>query len=338
LQWAKIRISVVTVSALSILGVLVYLLSGGTWLKPKTYLFTYVPDSSGLAPGSDVLLNGVAIGQVEWLRLTRSKDPTRVVEVRLKIQENFLRHIPEDSVTSVDSENLLGDKYMDITMGNSPRPVRSGGELQFQPPTSLLKNIDLEQFGAQLKLIDRIVRDAQEGKGSLGEFVTKEDLYRGVLGQIADVERALRAASDTHSRVGQFLYGAATYTDIRMSLRQLDDRLAQLQASPYLRDSTQYDEIHERIDQVRRTLADLNAGKGTGGKLLSSDEAYAAWNRKLAAWIESIDALDYGEGGMGRLLATSQSYESLDGALRGLRDTLKEFRESPQKFLRIKIF
>ena len=338
LQWAKLRIAVLAVSALSILAVLVFLLSGGTWLKPKAYLFTYIPDSSGLAPGSDVELNGVDIGEVEWLRLTKSKDPNRVVEVRLEVQENFLRHIPEDSVTSIDSETMLGDKYVDITMGQSERPVRPESELRFQAPTSLLKNIDLDQFGDRLKVIDRIVRDVQAGKGSLGQFIVNDDIYQGVLSKIADVERGLRAATNTQSRVGQLLYSAAKYNDIRTALRQLDDQLARLQASPYLRTSAKYDEVHDQIVRVRRTLADLNAGKGSGGKLLASDAAYAEWNHRVAAWIGSVDALNSGEGGLGQMLANAQAYESLNGALRNLQTGVKEFRENPRKYLWLKIF
>ena len=38
------------------------------------------------------------------------------------------------------------------------------------------------------------------------------------------------------------------------------------------------------------------------------------------------------------MLTNSQTYESLTGMLQELQSNLKEFREDPQKFLRIKIF
>lgn len=337
-QWAKIRIAVVAISAFSILAVLVYLLSGGTWLKPKAFLVTYIPDASGLSENSSVELNGVEIGTVDSLRLTKSKDLNRVVEARLKIQEDFLASIPSDSVTSIDSETMLGDKYIEIVMGKSPEHVRAGGELKFQPPANLLKSIDMEQFGVQLRAIDQVIRDIQEGKTGLGEFVTTDQMYTAVLTQIEGLEHALRSATDTHSRIGRFLYSAAIYNDIRTPLRELDERLARMQASPYLRDSAQYTQIRDRLAQIRRSLADLNSGHGAAGGLLSSDAAYREWNRRLSGWIESLDALNYGEGALGRMIANSQSYESLDGALRSLRNTLKDFRENPGKFLRIKFF
>jgi phospholipid/cholesterol/gamma-HCH transport system substrate-binding protein len=338
LRWAKLRIAVLAVSAICVLVVLVYLMSGGTWLKPKTYLITRLPDSTGLDPDADVLLNGVKIGTVESLRLTHAQDPNRVVEVRLKIEEIYLSSIPEDSVTTIDSENLLGDEYININMGRSPEHVRAGGELRYPPPSNLMQNIDLRQFDAQLRTIDQVIQDIQAGKGPLGQFVMSDALYQQFLDGAAKVEKEIHAATSSQSQLGQMLYSAAAYDSASASLRQLDDRLGQLQANSMLRDTAQYDQIRAQIAKVRHTLEDLHAGQGAGGQLIASDAAYVDWSRRLAGWIEDVDALSSGEGAMGQMLSNAQAYESLNGELQQLHSTVKEFRENPQKFLRIKIF
>ena len=338
LRLAKLRIAVVAMSALAVLSVLTYLLSGGTWLKPKAYLTARIPDSTGLEEGADVLLNGVKIGSVESVQLTHTRGPIRAVEVRLKIEEAFLPYIPDDSVTTIDSANLLGDEYISIAMGSSPQHIRAGGELRFPPPSNFMQNIDLRQFDAQLRTIDQIIQDIQAGKGPLGQFVTSDVLYRQFLDGVAKVEKELRAATGSQSQLGQALYSATMHDDLVASLKQLDDRLAQLQANRILRDTAQYDQMRDQIAQVRHTLEDLNAGKGSGGELLVSDATYVQWNKRLAAFIENVDALNSGEGAMGQMLQNAQTYESLNGALRELESTVKELREDPQKFLRIKLF
>jgi len=334
-RWAKFRSSMVAVAALVILAVLVYLLSGGTWLKPKTYLLTYLPDSSGLAAGADVQLNGVQIGTVEWLRLTRSTAPDRVVEARLTIEKEYLRHIPDDSVTEIDSANLLGDEYIDILMGRSANPVQEGAELPYRQPTSIMQNIDLLQFQAQLRTIDRTIIDIQAGKGPLGQFVVSDTLYQRFLDGVDRVEKSMRKATSSQSQFGQVLYSTDLYDSVSATLRQLDNRLAQLQSSPLLRDPARYEQIRGQIANVRRTLADLNAGKGAG-RLLSSDAVYTGLTRRLADWIAAVDTLNSGEGSTGQMLSSAQVYTSLVGALRDLQATLKDFREHPQKYLRIK--
>src|ERR1039458_8280938 len=46
---------------------------------------------------------------------------------------------------------------------------------------------------------------------------------------------------------------------------------------------------------LEKKLEDLNAGNGAGGEFLQSDAAYVEWNRRLASWIENVDALNSGE-------------------------------------------
>ena len=138
--------------------------------------------------------------------------------------------------------------------------------------------------------------------------------------------------------MGQILYNSTLHDNLSASLRQLDDQLAQLQANSLLRDTTQYDQIRDQLTQVRHTLADLNAGKGAGGEWFASDATYVQWNRMLTSWIENVDALNSGEGSMGQMISNAQTYETLNGKLHELQSTMKEFREDPQKFLRLKIF
>ena len=335
LRLAKLRIAVVALSAFAVLSVLVILLSGGTWFQPKTYLFTYIPDSTGLEPGADIQLNGVHIGKVESVRLSRAKGPGRPVEVRLKIEAVFLSRIPDDSTVTIDSANLLGDEYIDITMGKSPQPVPPGGELRFPPP-SIMQNIDLRQFDAQLKQIDQIIQDLQAGKGPLGQFVMNDDLYREFLDGVINVEKQMRAATASQSSLGQALYTSTAHDNLVASLQELDRRLAELQANPFLRDTAQYDQIRDQLVAARRTLTRLNAGEGAGGELLSSDAAYMEWSRRLAAWTEKVDGLNSPTGAVGDMLSNAETYESLTGELRQLQSNLKEFREDPRTFLRVR--
>src|SRR5450755_962662 len=338
IRLAKLRITVVAVAAIAVLAVLVYLLSGGTWLKPKAFLTTHIPDATGVEAGADVQLNGVTVGKVESVNLTRSKDPNRVVEVRMKVQQAYLPYIPDDSITSIDSANMLGDKYINIAMGRSPQHVRAGAELLFPPPSPLMQNIDLRQFDQQLHTIDQILQDLQEGKGPFAQFVVDDALYRQFLDGAAEVEKQLRAATGSQSQLGQVLYSAAKHDDLTASLVQLDGRIAQWQANPLFRNTTQYDQIVDQLTQIRHTLADLHAGKGAAGQFIASDSQYVEWNRIMASWIQNVDALNSGQGSIGQLLSNAQTYESLNGRLRELQSTIKDLREDPRKFLRLKIF
>jgi hypothetical protein len=66
---------------------------------------------------------------------------------------------------------------------------------------------------------------------------------------------------------------------------------------------------------------------------MTSPAAYNDWTRQAAALIRQVD-----EFNAGPMLTTSAVYDHLQGMARELQTTSKEFRENPQKFLRIKLF
>jgi phospholipid/cholesterol/gamma-HCH transport system substrate-binding protein len=69
---------------------------------------------TGLKAGSSVEISGVAIGKVDRIEL----DPERLVAlVRLKIRKDV--QLAEDTIASVKTAGLIGDKFIKITPGGS---------------------------------------------------------------------------------------------------------------------------------------------------------------------------------------------------------------------------
>ena len=110
-------------------------------------------------------------------------------------------------------------------------------------------------------------------------------------------------------------------------------------------DPVLFDEARQTIANLRRLIDvdmkrlvdDLNAGKGTAGKLLKDEELYKRMNQLVANLSGSIDKLNAGQGTLGQLLVNAQLYESLNGATRETQQLMKDIRSNPKKFLRIKL-
>jgi phospholipid/cholesterol/gamma-HCH transport system substrate-binding protein len=88
---------------------------------------------------------------------------------------------------------------------------------------------------------------------------------------------------------------------------------------------------------MRRILDDINAGKGTAGKLLKDEEAYKQIQSVLAKFDATLDRVNSGQGTIGQLLANQQLYDSMVGLTGELRSLVKDVRADPRKFLRIKL-
>ena len=78
----------------------------------------------GLAAGADVRLAGVKVGQVVAQRI----DPATFLAVLTLRVDQALR-LPSDTSAEIQSEGLLGGKYVALVPGGSERILRDGQEI-----------------------------------------------------------------------------------------------------------------------------------------------------------------------------------------------------------------
>ncbi|MFZ9708876.1 MAG: outer membrane lipid asymmetry maintenance protein MlaD [Steroidobacteraceae bacterium] len=90
-----------------------------------------------LKTGSPVSMAGVRIGRVETIAF----DPSdyRAV-VTLQIDSQFDR-IPEDSDASIQTQGLLGGKYVGIGPGGSETFLQEGGQIEFTQSAIVLESL-----------------------------------------------------------------------------------------------------------------------------------------------------------------------------------------------------
>ena len=332
-NWAKFRVSAVGLAALTILGTIVYLLTRSTLFVSHATLYLYVPDGSGLVARSPVEVQGVGVGNVKSVVLSGSTDPDRVVKVIMTVARHRLSAIPADSTAQIASDTAIGDKYITISSGSSASPIQPNGEIHLKRSQELLKTLDIEQFQKRVDELDALIGDIEQGKSRVGEFVKGDRLYRNLLSRVAEIERAVNAAADTKNAIGRDLYTDRLFRQVHEPLTKLDQDLARLQsgqgsAGRFLRDPAQYQELRDGVGKLRSSVADLRKGP-----LLQSDQTYNDWNRQLALLIRKVD-----EFNANPMMATSVVYDNLNGAVREAQRAMKEFRENPKKFLRLKLF
>jgi phospholipid/cholesterol/gamma-HCH transport system substrate-binding protein len=332
-NWAKFRVTAVSAASLAILAVLAYLLAGGSLLQERATLYLYIPDATGLVPGAPVRVDGIGVGKVGSVLLSGSKDPNRVIKVTIKAESDRLARIPADSFAEINPDTLVGDMFVDVTSGRSASHIRPNGEIAFKAQVELVKTEDLAQFDQELKTIDAVLADIERGQSRVGQFVMGEAVYDDVIKRVTEAQRGIRAATSVTTDIGKALHTDQFYRRVADPLVELDQSLERLQSARsgpglFLRDPAQYDQMRQAAADLRSSIASLRASE-----FVRSEEMYSAWNSRVQALIRSVD-----DANAGPLLLTSQWYEQLDGAAREMRDGMKDFRESPQKFLRLKLF
>ena len=332
-NWAKFRVLAVAVAALLILGTISYLLTGGTLLQPKATLYLYLDDATGLQRGSPVRVDGIGVGKVDLVELSGSADPQRVVRVSMKVERDRLASITEDSTAQLTSDTPIGDKFVDITSGTSAQRLVPGAEIRYKGSPELMKSIDLTQFEKQVRSVEKLLDDIEQGRTPLGQFVAGDQFYNELRDKIKGLQDKIHAAGQATSAVGQALTTDAPYRRVMASLQELDQGLAKLQSGQtglgqMLRDTQQYESARAQIGDLRRSIGSIR-----NAEMMRSADAHEGWIKQVNTIMQTVE-----EFNASPLLTSSAAYDNFNGMAKELQGSLKEFRENPRKFLRVKIF
>ncbi|MGH2947029.1 MAG: MlaD family protein [Solirubrobacteraceae bacterium] len=121
------RILVMVVFSLSCFGLLLFLwlsFGGPIPLKPQGYRVQVgFPEATTLAQEADVRVSGVSVGKVRNLE---PGDNRTLATIELEREYAPLR---SDSRAILRQKTLLGETYVELTLGRSGRPVPEGGRL-----------------------------------------------------------------------------------------------------------------------------------------------------------------------------------------------------------------
>ncbi len=114
-------------------------------LGQDTYpLYAPFTTVSGLRAGSPVDVFGIEVGQVERITIDQKNQMARV-ELRIK---NGIQ-IYDDAIATIQTEGLIGDKYLSISPGGGGALLKPGGTIiQTQPAADFLDLLGKYIFGA----------------------------------------------------------------------------------------------------------------------------------------------------------------------------------------------
>jgi phospholipid/cholesterol/gamma-HCH transport system substrate-binding protein len=153
---------------------------------------------AGLSEGADVRVGGTRKGTVRSIRLPKTPDGGVVVTMDLAKETQAI--VKQDSVASIQSEGLLGDKYVEISFGSEEAARLKGGEtIESQPPLDISDLFNkanqildtgqgaLENIQGATDNINMITAKINTGKGTVGKLVNDSTLYKQAAAGVASL-------------------------------------------------------------------------------------------------------------------------------------------------------
>ena len=329
------------------MALLVFLISGtGGLFTSKITLITYFDNAEGIRPGQPVDLQGVAIGNVKAVKVVPNHQPNPV-QVVMRVNKDFQPFIHQDSKATIETAGVLGESFVDIDSKDAKKPiVQDGTEL---PPGNapgiqdVVKSsqTSLQNIDVLVKNANAILGEIQNGKGSLGQFISDPSTINKINGILNQVQALLNDISNGKGTIGKLFSDDSLYRKADSLVTKADALVDEINKGngslgKLVKDDALYNNANQAIATTNKLLADLNAGRGPAGKLLKDEEL----SRKLQNIVEKLsnisDQLAAGEGSAGKLLKDPSLYNSTDQMLVETRNLVKAIRENPKKYLTIR--
>ncbi|MFQ5881673.1 MAG: outer membrane lipid asymmetry maintenance protein MlaD [Candidatus Methylomirabilales bacterium] len=104
-------------------------------------VYSDFPTVGGLKEGATVEIAGVEIGRVEEISLFN-------YQARVTMRINSGVKLQEDTIVSIKTKGLIGEKYVNISPGGSDEIIPSGGKIrEVEPPLDIEELIGSLIFG-----------------------------------------------------------------------------------------------------------------------------------------------------------------------------------------------
>jgi phospholipid/cholesterol/gamma-HCH transport system substrate-binding protein len=183
------RLGVFIIATLLILAAGIFVIGSKQYLFSDTYrLKAQFATVVGLDAGAEVRIAGVHTGTVREIDLPSK--PTDKVTVLMDLQDSTHAIVKKDSVATIETEGLLGNEYVAISIGSEQaQNVKDNELIGSQAPlviADLMKKADgiLDTSQAALKNItvasanvSDITAKVNNGQGTIGSLVNDKKIY-----------------------------------------------------------------------------------------------------------------------------------------------------------------
>jgi phospholipid/cholesterol/gamma-HCH transport system substrate-binding protein len=200
-MWTPIRLGAFIFASLVVLAIGVFLIGDKQFLFSKTYpLKSSFKNVGGLNGGAEVRVGGIHKGTVKTIELPPQSDGEMTVVMDL--ERSTRKVLKKDSVASIQTEGLVGNKYVELSFGSdATAPVEDGDTLQSVPPVELadlVKKADgvLEAAKGSLGALQSIGEKIDEGQGTMGALVNDKKIYQELSAATAQATRGATALQE----------------------------------------------------------------------------------------------------------------------------------------------
>jgi phospholipid/cholesterol/gamma-HCH transport system substrate-binding protein len=337
LAWSELKIGVLTIVALILVAITIFLLTGSKGFVWQRYtLKTRFGNVAGLKPGSPVRVAGKEVGSVTKIEFAGEQ-----VDVVFEVNKEIRDRITTESTATLGSVSLLGEGAIDVTPSSKGTPIPEYGYVKpGRQPAQIAEITDLASQG--MATVNRLIAGVSSGQGTIGKLLTEDALYNQLHQFVAAAGDMTRELQRGRGTLGKLLKDPKAADSLEASLKNIEDVTRRINAGEgsmgkLLKDEAFAQSLSGATTNVKELTERLNRGEGTAGKLLTDATLFNRFNSVTERFDRLMTKLNEGEGTAGQLLKDKQLYENMNGAVGDFRALIAEIKKDPKKYLNVKV-
>ncbi len=284
----ELKTGIIAIGAIALLVAGVNFLKGYSFFGGDEVYYAYFPNSGGIAPASSVSLNGVPVGKIISVEYVVKNEPSRRVRIKFNIQNEDIK-IPVGSEIKVGSIDLFS-KGIIITMAEdlSRGYYKPGAHMSGIVAADMMAQVQsyADPISQKVQTLMVNVDKAVTSLSAFWDTTATSELEQSMievkiaikrLGNVAfEVENLVREEKQQLTRI--FNNVESITTNLKKSndeikgiignVKKVSDDMVTVDFKKVVGDAT------ETIQKLNSILADVDAGKGTLGKLVKDETFY----------------------------------------------------------------
>lgn len=311
LRWRDLKTGILFTVGLLVAGWLgLYIGKNTGLLSGHKYVQLFVKDIKGLTESNLVAISGKKVGVVETMVFQREND-TNGILMTLKIREEYFPLITSDTRAIIKSLGVLGDKYVDLSLGQSREFLADGGRIYIgEDPDDLMASAT-----STMKNIDALTSRISMGEGSIGKLFTTTDLTDRVSVTLAHLSTLLNATTHGKGIAPGLLNDPELATSVRAMLANLNS-----------------------------ISTSINAGDGAAGKFFLGQEVFNSVTSLSSKTDSLLSQLGNKNGSLAKFSQDEAVYTNVNSTISTLKNTvgsldslLVDLKANPSKYINVKI-
>jgi phospholipid/cholesterol/gamma-HCH transport system substrate-binding protein len=263
-------------TAILLIASILLFIWGYSFLKGKdlfeNYITLYVEydNVEGLSKSAAVTLNGLPIGKVNNIQFS---DRTGKLLVELQIKSDF--PIAQSSTATIYDPGLIGGKQIMIVPNlNDKEIVKSGSRLIGNTKPALTDLVGEKLAPLQMKL-DKVLLNADQLLSGINNVLDKkgqEELKKSLTELSETMVQFHKASESVNGMIADnktHIKGVVSdFHKVSSNFSKISDSLSKADLGKTAKN------LQITLEKVDNMLADMNAGKGTAGKILKDEALY----------------------------------------------------------------